>query len=76
MNPLTLDGLVYGFMGPNTQNLAAVHIPTAAFEMTVAYNVLDDPAGVCAGLEPLPANQIFHLYVNIGVAHMTNLACK
>ena len=60
LNPLTLEGLVYGFMGHDTQNLAAVHILTAAFESTMAYNVLDNPARVCGGLEPLLADQMFH----------------
>ena len=76
LNPSTLDRLVYGFTGPDAQNLEAVHILTAAFEMTMVYNVLDHPAGVHAGLEPLLANQTFHPYVNISTAHMTNSACK
>ena len=46
LNPSTLDGLVYGFTGPNAYSLAAVHILRATFEMTTAYNVLDDPAAV------------------------------
>ena len=76
LNPSILDGLVYGFMGPNAHSLAAAHIPTSAFETTVAYNVLDDPATVRGGLETLPANQMFHPYVNIRMPQMTNSACK
>ena len=48
LNPLVLDGLVYGFTGPNAQNLVAVHIPVSAFETTATYNVLDDPATVAS----------------------------
>ena len=33
-------------MGPDAHRLATVHILTAAFETSLAYNVLDDPAGV------------------------------
>ena len=46
LNPSVLDGLVYGFTGPDAWNLAAVHVPASAFETTAAYNVLDDPATV------------------------------
>ena len=43
LNPSVLDGMVYSFMGPGTQNLVAVNVPTLAFETTAAYNALDDP---------------------------------
>ena len=46
LNPSVLDGLVYGFTGPNARNLAAVYVPASAFETTAAYNVLDDPTTV------------------------------
>ena len=62
-------------MGPDTCNLAAVHIPMAAFEIAMAYNVLNNPAGVHGGLEPLLADHMFHPYMNVGTAHMTNSAC-
>src|SRR5512136_2908385 len=48
-NPSPLDGLVYGFAGPDSRTLTAVHLPIAAFETSVAYNMLDDPAAVRAG---------------------------
>ena len=38
--------------------------------------MLDDPARVRGGLEPLLADQTFHPYMNVGMVHMTNLACK
>ena len=44
LNPSVLDGLVYGFTGPDTRSLAAVYVPVLAFKTTAAYNVLDDPA--------------------------------
>ena len=43
LNPSVLDGMVYGFTGPNARNLATVNILALAFKMTMAYNVLDDP---------------------------------
>ena len=43
-------------MGPDARNLVAVHIPVSAFEMTTAYNVLDDPVTVHAGLKALPVD--------------------
>ena len=46
LNSSVLDGLVYGFTGPNAQNLMAVHVLALAFKMTAAYNVLDNPATV------------------------------
>ena len=53
-----------------------MHVLTAAFETTAAYNVLDDPATVREGLKTLPTDQTFHLYVNVRMPQMTNLACK
>ena len=44
--------------------------------MTAAYNVLDDPATVCGGLETLPVDQMFHPYMNVRMLQMTNSACK
>jgi hypothetical protein len=76
IHPTPLDGLIFGFLGLDTQRLAAVHIPPAAFETSATYNVLDDAVAVCAGLEVLPADQTFHPYVNVGTAGMTNSACK
>ena len=46
LNPSVLDGLVYGFTGPDARNLAAMYVPASAFETTAAYNVLDDPTTV------------------------------
>ena len=69
LNPLALDGLLYGFTRPDASRLATVHIPTATFKATAAYNMLDDPVTVQDGLEALPAHQMFHPYVNIGMLH-------
>ena len=76
LNPSVLDGMVYGFTGPNAQNLAAVNIPASAFKMTMAYNVLDDPVTVQAGLKALPADQTFHPYVNVGMPNMSSSSCR
>ena len=76
LNPSVLDGLVYSFTGPDAQNLSAVHVPALAFETTAAYNMLDDPATVRAGLEALLADQTFHPYVNVGTPNMSNLSCR
>ena len=76
MHPTALDGLMYSFSGPDTQRLAAVHIPASAFEVSTAFNVLDNAATVCLGLESLPADQVFHPYVNMGTPNMTNSACR
>ena len=46
LNPSVLDGLVYGFTGPDARNLMAMHVPVSAFKTTATYNVLDDPATV------------------------------
>ena len=76
LNPSVLDGLVYGLTGPDARNLAAMHVPASAFEATAMYNVLDDPATVRAGLKALPADQIFHPYVNVGTPNMSNSSCR
>ena len=76
LHPLVLDGMMYGFMGPDSQNLTAVNIPATAFEMAAAYNVLDDPVMVQAGLEALPADQTYHPYVNVGTPNMSNSSCR
>ena len=76
LNPSVLDGMVYSFTGPNSQNLTAVNILVTAFEMTAAYNILDDPATMRAGLEALPADQTYHLYVNVGTPNMSNSSCR
>ena len=66
----------YGFTGPDAQNLAAVHVLASAFEMTAAYNVLDDPVTMQVGLEALPADQMFHLYMNVGTPNMLSSSCR
>ena len=76
VHPTPLDGLIYGFSGPDARTLAAVHIPAMAFEVSAAYNVLDDAAAIRLGLEGLPADQAYHPYVNVGTPNMTNSACR
>ena len=76
VHPTPLDGLIYGFSGPDARTLAAVHIPAMAFEVSTAYNVLDDAATICLGLEGLPADQVYHPYVNAGTPNMMNSACR
>ena len=76
LHPSLMDGLLFGFSGLDGQNLAAVHIPPAAFESPAAFNVLDDPGVIRAGLETLPVDHTFHPYVNIRTAQMTNSTCK
>ena len=75
LHPTALDGLMYGFSGPDTRRLAAVHIPASTFEISATFNVLDNAAMVCLGLENLPADQAFHPYVNMGMPNMMNSAC-
>jgi hypothetical protein len=65
-NPSPLDGLVYGFAGSDSRTLAAVHLPTTAFEVSVAYNVLNDAAALRAGLGAPSPDQMFHPYVHAG----------
>ena len=76
MHPTPLDGLIYGFSGPDAHTLAAVHIPTSAFEVSAAYNILDDAAAICQGLEGLPADQAYHPYINVGTPNMMNSTCR
>ena len=66
VHPTPLDGLIYGFLGPDAHTLAAVHIPATALEVSAAYNVLDDAAAIRLGLEGLPVNQVYHPYINVG----------
>ena len=76
LNPLVLDGLLYGFAGLDIHRLVAVHILAAAFKTSPAYsNVLDDPAVVWDGLEASPVNQMFHPYVNIGTLPYAESSC-
>ena len=75
VHPTPLDGHIYGFSGPDVCTLAAVHIPTSAFDISTAYNVLDDAAAIRLGLEGLPQDQPFHPYVNMGTPNMTNSTC-
>ena len=46
VNLSPVDNLMYGFMGTDMRNLAAVHLPSSAFENSAQYNVLDDPATI------------------------------
>jgi hypothetical protein len=75
-NPSPLDGLIYGFTGSDSRTLAAVHLPATAFEISAAYNVLDDAATLRTGLGVLPPDQTFHPYVNAGTPDMTNSGCR
>lgn len=75
-NPTPLDGLVYGFAGSDSRTLAAVHLPAVAFETSSAYNMLDDPATLRAGLDTLPPDQTFHAYVNAATLGMMNSGCR
>jgi hypothetical protein len=75
-NPSPLDGLVYGFAGSDSRTLAAVHLPSTACETSAAYNVLDDPVALRAGLGACPPDQTFHAYVNAGTPDMTNSSCR
>ena len=74
-NPSPVDNLMYGFKGTNTHNLAAVHLPSSAFNTSAQYNVLDDPAVIQVGLDGLPVDQSFHPYVLATMLGMTNSAC-
>ena len=68
VHPTALDGLMCGFSGPDSQRLATAHIPASTFEISAAFNALDDAAMVCLGLENLPADQeAFHPYVNVSL---------
>ena len=74
--PCPIDGLLYGFTGSDARNLAAVHIPPAAFESSGPYNVLNDAAAIRAGLDTLPQDQLYHSYVVAGTPDMTTSSCK
>ena len=67
---------MYGFTGTNTCNLAAVHLPSSAFETSTQYNVLDDPAAIQIGIDGLSLDQSFHPYVLATTPGMTNSACQ
>ena len=67
---------MYGFTGTDVRNLAAVYLPSSAFENSAQYNVLDDPATIRAGLDGLPGDQSFHPYVLATTPGMTNSACR
>ena len=75
INPSPVDNLIYGFTGTDMRNLAAVHLPSSAFENSMQYNVLDDPAAIRAGLDGLPGDQCFHPYVLATTPAMTNSSC-
>ena len=67
---------MYGFAGSDAHNLAAVHVPLAAFESSRPYNILDDAAAIHAGLDMLPQDQLYHSYVIAGMPDMMTSACK
>ena len=71
-----MDNLIYGFMGTDMRNLAAVYLPSSAFENSAQYNILDDPAAIQAGLDGLPGDQSFHPYVLATTPGMTNSSCQ
>ena len=75
VNPSPVDNLIYGFTGTDMHNLVAVHLPSSAFENSMQYNVLDDPAAIQTGLDGLPVDQSFHPYVLATTPGMTNSAC-
>ena len=68
LTPCPINGLLYGFAGSDTCNLAAVYIPPAAFKSSGLYNVLNDAATICAGLDTLPQDQLYHSYVVAGTS--------
>jgi hypothetical protein len=74
--PMPLDGLIFGFLGPDARRLMAVHVPVTVFKNSTAFNILDDATAVRAGLEALLADQAFHPYVNVNTLGMMNFACK
>ena len=71
-----MDNLIYGFMGTDAWNLAAVHLLPSAFKISAQYNVLNDSAVIQMGLDGLPQDQSFHPYVLATMAGMTNSACQ
>ena len=46
VNPSPVDNLMYSFTGKDAQNLAAVHLPPSAFEISAQYNVFNDAAAI------------------------------
>ena len=74
--PCPINGLIYSFMGSDACNLAAVHIPPAAFKSSGPYNVLNNAATIRTGLETLPQDQLYHSYVVAGTPDMTTSNCK
>ena len=76
VTPSPIDGLIYGIAGSDTHNLAAVHIPFSTFESSGPYNMLNDAATICTGLDALPQDQLFHSYVVAGTQDMTTFTCK
>ena len=74
--PSPINGLLYGFVGSDVHNLTAVYIPPAAFKGTGPYNILNNAAIICAGLETLPQDQLYHSYVVAGTPDMTTSTCK
>ena len=75
VNLSPVNNLIYGFTGTDMHSLAAMHLPSLAFENSAQYNVLDDPAAIRAGLNGLPGDQSFHLYVLATTPGMTNSSC-
>ena len=65
VHPTPLDGHICSFSGPDACTLAAIHIPTSAFDISTAYNVLDDAAAIHVGLEHQGRNHFgkFHIYL-------------
>ena len=76
LTPCPIDGLLYGFTGSDTHNLAAVYIPPAAFKSSGLYNVLNDAATIHASLDMLPQDQLYHSYVVAGTSDMMMSTCK
>ena len=77
LTPCPIDGLIYRFVGLDARNLAAVHVPPAAFKSSGPYNVLNDAVTICDGLDTLPQDQqLYHSYVVVGTPDMTTSTCK
>ena len=74
--PCPINGLIYGFAGSDTHNLTTVHIPSAAFESSGPYNILNDATTISASLETLPQDQLYHCYIVAGTLDMTTSTCK
>ena len=50
--------------------------PPAAFKSSDLYNILNDAATICASLDALPQDQLYHSYVVAGTSDMTTSSCK